>query len=87
MGVTHAHLGPIWYHSKLSDVPYSPNQFLALDLFCFFVQQDCSSLVLAQLSCSLDPTINSKTMDPNFYEYFDQRASKTIRSVKMFMKI
>ena len=27
------HLGPIWYHSELSDVPYSPNQFLALDFF------------------------------------------------------
>ena len=26
--VTHAHLGPIWYFSKSSDVPYSPNQFL-----------------------------------------------------------
>ena len=25
-GVTHAHLGPIWYHSEPSDVPYSPNQ-------------------------------------------------------------
>ena len=21
-GVTHAHLGPIWYHSEPSDVPY-----------------------------------------------------------------
>ena len=32
-GVTHAHLGPIWYHSEPSDVPYSPNQFLDLDFF------------------------------------------------------
>ena len=31
--VTHAHLGQIWYHSEPSDVPYSPNQFLALDFF------------------------------------------------------
>ena len=31
--VTHAHLGLIWYHSEPSDVPYSPNQFLALDFF------------------------------------------------------
>ena len=28
-----AHLGPIWYHSKPSDVPYSPNQFLGSDFF------------------------------------------------------
>ena len=26
-------LGPIWYHLEPSDVPYSPNQFLALDFF------------------------------------------------------
>ena len=32
-GVTHAHLGPIWYHSEPSDVPYSPNQILGLDFF------------------------------------------------------
>ena len=32
-GVTHAHLGPIWYHLKPLDVPYSPNQFLALEFF------------------------------------------------------
>ena len=32
-GVTHAHLGPIWYHSKPSDIPYSPNQFLGWDFF------------------------------------------------------
>ena len=31
--VTHAHLGPIWYHSEPSDVPYSPNQFLGWDFF------------------------------------------------------
>ena len=36
--VTHAHLGPIWYHSEPSDVPYSPNQFLALHFFCCFLQ-------------------------------------------------
>ena len=31
--VTHAHLGPIWYHSEPSDVPYSLNQFLGWDFF------------------------------------------------------
>ena len=28
-----AHLGPIWYLSEPSDVPYCPNQFLSWDLF------------------------------------------------------
>ena len=32
-GLTHAHLGPIWYYSELSDVPYTPNQFLGWDFF------------------------------------------------------
>ena len=27
-GMTHAQLGPIWYLSEPSDVPYSQNQFL-----------------------------------------------------------
>ena len=42
-GVTHAHLGPIWYHSELSDVPYFPNQFLGWDFFWRFLQQEGSS--------------------------------------------
>ena len=41
----HAHLGPIWYHSEPSDVPYSPNQFLGWDFFCRFLQQDGSSIL------------------------------------------
>ena len=43
-GVTHAHLGPVWYHSEPSGVPYSPNQFLGLDFFCHFLQQDGSNV-------------------------------------------
>ena len=42
-GVTLANLGPIWYHSEPSDVPYSPNQFLGWDFFCCFLQQTGSS--------------------------------------------
>ena len=37
-GVTHAHIGSIWYHSEPSDVPFFPNQFLDLDFFCHFLQ-------------------------------------------------
>ena len=33
MGVTDAHLEPIWYYSEPSDAPYSPNQFLGGDFF------------------------------------------------------
>ena len=32
-GDTHAHVGPIWYHSEPSDVPYFTTQFLGCDLF------------------------------------------------------
>ena len=26
--IIHAYLGPIWYHSEPSEIPYSQNQFL-----------------------------------------------------------
>ena len=45
-GVTHIHLGPIWYHSEPSDVPYCPNQFLGWDFFYRFLQQTGSSSVI-----------------------------------------
>ena len=45
-GVTHAHSGPIWYHSGPTDVPYSPNQFLGWDFFCRFIQQTGSTFIL-----------------------------------------
>ena len=32
-GVSHAHLGSIWYHSGPSDIPYYPNQFFGWDFF------------------------------------------------------
>ena len=32
-GVTHIHLRLIWFPSKHSNVPYSPNQFLGWDFF------------------------------------------------------
>ena len=35
--VTHAHLGPIWYLSEPSDVPYSPNQYFGWDFFLPFL--------------------------------------------------
>ena len=37
------YLGPTWYPSEPSDVPYSLNQFLGWDFFCCFLQQDGSS--------------------------------------------
>ena len=44
-GITHDHLGPIWYHSKPSDVPYFQNQFLGWDFFCCFLQQGSSKIL------------------------------------------
>ena len=32
-GISHAHLGPILYHSEPSDIPYFPNKFLGWDFF------------------------------------------------------
>ena len=34
--IYHAHLGPIWYHSEPSDVPYYLNQFYGWDFFVAF---------------------------------------------------
>ena len=44
-GVTHVHLGPIWYHSEPSDVPYCPNQFLGWGFFYCFLQQTNSRYI------------------------------------------
>ena len=52
-GVTHANLGPIWYHLEPSDVPYSPNQFLGWDFFCRFLQQDGSKLFVSLMHGNL----------------------------------
>ncbi len=43
-GVTHAHLGPIWYQKELSNVPYSSNQFLSWDFFA--VSQSQPALIV-----------------------------------------
>ena len=37
------HLGSIWHHSEPLEVPSSPNQFLGLDFFCHFIQQNGSN--------------------------------------------
>ena len=44
-GLNHGHLGPIWYHSESSNIPYSLNQFLGWDFFvASYVQQEGSNL-------------------------------------------
>ena len=49
-GATHAHLGPIWYHSEPSDIPYVfPKPVSCLGLFCHFLQQDGSNTKLDEL--------------------------------------
>ena len=37
------HLGPIWYHSEPSDVPYSQNLPRPISWFGLFLQQNDSS--------------------------------------------
>ena len=37
------HLGPIWYHSEPSDVPYSQNLPSPISWFGLFLQQNDSS--------------------------------------------
>ena len=58
--VTHAHLGPILYHSKPSDVSYSQDQFLSWDLFHRFLQQDGSNCTIIQLLASRNSNGPSK---------------------------
>ena len=45
-GVTHAHLGPTWYHSEPLDVPVFPKLGTGHELFCCFLQQTGSSTKL-----------------------------------------
>ena len=73
-GVTHARLGPIWYHSEFPDAPYSPNQFLGWDFFCRFLQQTGSRepdwliismleekiALMVQITCLLNNTLFNK---------------------------
>ena len=58
--VTHAHLEPILYHSKPSDVSYSQDQFLSWDLFHRFLQQDGSNCTIIQLLASRNSNGPSK---------------------------
>ena len=37
------HLGPIWYHSEPSDVPYSQNLAKPISWFGLFLQQNNSN--------------------------------------------
>ena len=43
-GVTHVHVGPIWYHSEPSDVPIAQTSFLVGTFFYRFLQQTSSSV-------------------------------------------
>ena len=47
--VLNEHLESIWYHSEPSDVHNPPNQFLALDIFCYFLQLDSSRTLRANV--------------------------------------
>ena len=50
-GVTNTHLGPIWYHSEPSDVPYSPNQFLGWNFFAVSYSKLALVATVSRLVC------------------------------------
>ena len=52
--ITKGHLGPIWYHSESSDLPYSPNQFLGWDFFFHVLQQDSTSMPTDKVVVSIN---------------------------------
>ena len=62
--VTHAHSVSIWYHS---DVPYSPDQFLAWDFFCRFLQQGSSSEQLKYLHLSFETKLFCQSFHFEFF--------------------
>ena len=47
------HLGPIWYHSEPSDVPYSQNLPRPISWFGLFLQQNDSSTIQQGLMVSV----------------------------------
>ena len=69
--VTHAHLGPIWYYSEPSDIPYSSNHFLGWYFFCCFLHQDGSILraVRSSFIISLGVVINSIVLKTILYSW------------------
>ena len=56
--------------------------FLPLTFFAAFYSK--TALVLAQLSCSLDPTTNSKTTNPNFLNKVHQKQSEALKHLCKF---
>ena len=73
---------PIRYHSEPSDVPYSPTQFLALDFFCCFLQQDCSNRNYLHLN------MNSSDPLPDFIKHdgcLDQHCNSIYYDFKYYI--
>ena len=61
-GVTHTHLGSIWYHSEPSDVPYSPNQFLGWDFFATFYSKTALVIVKKLATKWEMPRLNNRCL-------------------------
>ena len=53
------HLGPIWYHSEHSDVPYSQNLPRPISWFGLFLQQTDSSISLVSFSTFRGPLFSN----------------------------
>ena len=58
-GVIHAYLGPIWYCSERSDVPYSQNQLVGT----FFDVSYSKTALKANL---LDQNVNELEFEPSW---------------------
>ena len=68
-GVAHDNLGPIWYHSESSGIPYWPQKFLDRDFFvtCHFLQQNGSG------NFQMDDLQTSDDKIRNIAEYMKKR--------------
>ena len=63
-GVTYVHFGPFWYHSKPSDIPYSPNQFLG-----WAVSYSKPALLYKSFKCNFKKTLAPLCVGGTFWNY------------------
>ena len=63
--IIHAYLGPIWYHSEPSEVPYSPNQFLGWNFFGVFYSK---TAIIAPSKLYIPTSIYYKPMNEWYSE-------------------
>ena len=80
-GVSHAHLGPIWYHSEPSEVPYFLNQFLGRDFFLPFLTANWLYGLKKYCFIMKKESIHSKN-NSNVVNNFKSNLKKNVHLVK-----